>query len=112
MESLPDWSLIPSGGVIAVLVWFVIRILNQVTGTQESHQKVLTASRKSHDESVKELRARHQEEIEVFEIRLSNLDSELMESRKREQELRRRLWESEDKVAEYRRRLEIPSGPT
>lgn len=111
VDALPDWSLLPSGGVIAILVYFVIRILNQVTGSHESQQKILTAQRKGHEENVKEINVRHKEEIEVFQVRLANLDNELIESRKREQELRRSLWRSEDLVAEYRRRLEIPYEP-
>lgn len=112
MDALPDWSVLPSGGIVVILAWFIIRVMNQTSRSQESYQSVLTAARKSHRDEIKELQKSHKEEIRELQDRIKGLDDLVTELRLREKAAREAQWRAEDQVAEYRRELGIPSGPT
>lgn len=102
--------LVPSGGVLIVLVWLIIHLVRQASGDRGDYQEQLRALREQHASEIQGLTSRHDSQMKDLRDQITTLRSEVKELRGQIEQERRARWEAEDAAAKWRRKVEEQYG--
>jgi hypothetical protein len=102
-----EWPvLVPSGGVLVVLVVLIIHLMRQQSGDRSDYQRQLISLRRQHAEEIEKLTTRHDRQITDLRLQLGVSRAEVVECHETIEAERRARWSAEDSAAKYRRMME------
>lgn len=110
MDLGAEWPvLVPSGGVLVVLVFLIVHLTRQQSGDRGDYQRQLIGLRKQHVEEIEKLNTRHDRQITDLRLQLGVSRAEVVECQEVIETERRARWKAEDSAAKYRRMMEQSS---
>lgn len=109
--------VVPSGGILVVLVYLIIHVMRQSSSDRGDYHDAVIELREQHVEEINELTARHSADmgalreqhlgqIEDLRLQVETLRGEVADLRNQIEAERRARWQAEDSAAKYRRLLD------
>ena len=103
-------SLVPTGGVAAVLVVVIFYLLRQNHADRSQYREHITRTEAEHAEEIKAIESRHAEQMSYVRKELADLNAKVVATLGELEAERRRRWHAEDVAAEARRDLAALEG--
>lgn len=110
---MPDASLlsiVPTGGVAAVLVVVIFYLLRQNHADRTQYREHITRTEAEHAEEIKAIEARHAEQMAYVRKELAELNTKVAATLGELEAERRLRWHAEDVAAQARRDLAALNG--
>jgi len=110
---MPDASLlsiVPTGGVAAVLVAVIFYLLRQNHADRTQYRDHITRTEAEHAEEIKAIEARHAEQMKRVEDELAKLTTKIEKTLADLDAERDKRWRAEDVAAQARRDLAALNG--
>ena len=96
-------AVVPSIGVLGLLVYLLIHVMRQASGDRGAYQAALSGLREQHVVEIKEMVTRHDAQMSDLRQQMTGLRAEVGDLRARLEDERQARWQAEDAVARYRR---------
>lgn len=104
MDLLSEWpTVVPSMGVLGVLVWLIIHLMRQSSGDRGDYQQQLILIRQQHSVELTELAARYDTQMTDLRKSVGVLRAEVADLKQRIEDERKARWFAEDTAARFRR---------
>lgn len=103
-------SIVPTGGVAAVLVAVIFYLLRQNHADRTQYRDHITRTEAEHAEEIKSIEKRHAEQMKRVEDELAKLNAKVTATLVELEDERRRRWHAEDVAAQARRDLAAMGG--